>query len=196
MINGAYYYGGLGSGFDRTGYIAKNQTISVTSSMANGKIPSGIYRFGADGKMIIYHGVVDGHAYDENGFMIRAYALCEYNGDYYYIGDYNKIVTNKKVYLASEILKGTPFTAGYYEFDAEGKMIRKNGPQADGFFYINGVKQKAYQLIEYEGEYYYICDFHQYAKSKKIYMNSDVLKGTGFAAGYYEFDADGKMILK
>ena len=84
---------------------------------------------------------------------------------------------------------------GYYEFGADGKMVIKNGADADGYFYLNGVKQKAYRLIEFEGGYYYIAEYHKYVTGKKVYLAQDVLAGTNFVSGYYEFGADGKMVI-
>ena len=73
----------------------------------------------------------------------------------------------------------------------------KNGPQSDGFFYINDVRQNAYQLIEFEGDYYYINDFHKYAINKTIYLTAADLTAVGLSlpAGYYGFDAQGKLVV-
>ena len=191
-IDGYYYYGGVGSGFDRFWCVAKNQTVSVE---ANDLISSGVYHFGTDGKMEIYNGAVNGRIY-KNGQQVHAYRLVEVDGSYYYIAEYHKYVTDKKVYLAQDILAGTDFMPGYYEFGADGKMVIKNGADADGYFYLNGVKQKAYQLIEFEGGYYYIAEYHKYVTDKRVYLAQDILAGTDFMPGYYEFGADGKMVIK
>ena len=105
------------------------------------------------------------------------------------------------------MLEGTGLSAGYYTFNAEGKMViettdepsvpetdTKNGVHGD-YFYINGEKQLAYKLIEYQGYYYYVSDGHKVAKNVKLYLNK-VLEGTGLSAGYYSFDAEGKMVIK
>ena len=194
-VDGAYYYGGLGSGFETAGYIAKNTTLSVNSTKANGLIPSGTYTFGADGKMIINHGPVGQYFYDENGFMVHAYQLVEFEGDYYFINDGHKYAVNRTIYLSSKHLAGTPFKAGYFEFGADGKMILPSGAMDDGYFYIKGVKQLAYQFIEFEGDYYFISDYNKYVVNKKVYLSSKHTEGTPFKPGYFEFGADGKMIL-
>ena len=100
------------------------------------------------------------------------------------------------MYLTAKNLEGTGFSAGYYDFDADGKMIIKNGADADGYFYINGEKQKAYQLIEFDGSYYFISDYNKYVANKSVYMSVDNLEGTGLKAGYYYFDETGKMIIE
>ena len=71
----------------------------------------------------------------------------------------------------------------------------KNGPQADGYLYIDDVKQLAYQLVEYEGNYYFISDGNKYVAGKTAYVAATHMKALGLSAGYYEFDATGKMIL-
>jgi hypothetical protein len=48
----------------------------------------------------------------------------EYNGDYYFISDNNKLATNTTMYLSAKFVEGTPLTEGYYSFDADGKIIR------------------------------------------------------------------------
>ena len=93
----------------------------------------------------------------------------------------------------NKILEGTGLPAGYYAFDEEGRMI-KNGVYGD-YFYIDGVRQSAYQLIEYEGYYYYVENSNKLVKNRTIYMNK-ILEGTGLPAGEYAFDEEGRMILE
>ena len=57
------------------------------------------------------------------------------------------------------------------------------------------MKQEAYQLIEFEGYYYFIYDGHKYVVNDTKYLSEAHLEGTGLKDGYYEFDATGKMIL-
>ena len=75
-------------------------------------------------------------------------------------------------------------------------MIIKNGANSDGYFYIDGVKQKAYQLVEYNGDYYFISDYNKYVVNKTMFVEARFLTGTAFQPGYYEFGEDGKMIVK
>ncbi len=83
---------------------------------------------------------------------------------------------------------------GYYEFGADGKMVALNGPVGD-YFYKDGAMLKAYQLVEFEGSYYFINDSNKLAKNKRVYLSQTFVEGTGLEAGYYEFDANGKMII-
>ena len=156
----------------------------------------GYYEFDADGKIIRKNGPqADGYFY-RNGVRLNAYQIVEYEGDYYFIYDSHKYAKSRTLYLSAQFVEGTDLTVGYYEFDADGKIIRKNGPQADGYFYRNGVRLNAYQIVEYEGDYYFINDSNKYAASKTLYLTSQFVDPFGMAVGYYEFDADGKMVMK
>ena len=157
---------------------------------------AGNYYFDVDGKMELKNGPAEDGYFYLNGVKQLAYQLIEFEGNYYFIGGYNKYVTDKKAYLSAERVEGTPFKAGNYYFDADGKMELKNGPDADGYFYLKGEKQLAYQLIEFEGNYYYIASGHKYVTDKKVYLSATRVEGTPFKAGNYQFDAEGKMVLE
>ena len=59
------------------------------------------------------------------------YQLAEFEGNFYFINDGDKIVKNAKLYLSKQYVDGKSFPdgrtiqPGYYHFDAEGKMIIK-----------------------------------------------------------------------
>ena len=110
----------------------------------------------------------------------------------------NKTVTLTQARLDAA---GLDRVAGKYYFDAEGKLVLpevKNGPQADGFFYINDVKQTGYKLIEYNGDYYFIADFNKYVVNKTVTLTRARLASVGLdlPTGQYAFGADGKLILE
>ena len=90
----------------------------------------------------------------------------------------------------------TGLPAAKYTFDAEGRMIIKNGPQEDGTFYIDHVQQKCYQIVEFEGNYYFIYDGHKIVKDKTVFMSAQFMDGIGLPAGKYYFDAEGRMIIQ
>jgi hypothetical protein len=73
-------------------------------------------------------------------------------------------------------------------------MVILNGPEGD-YFYVNGIVQKAYQLVEYEGNYYFINDYNKLLKNRSVYLSEKFTAAHGLPAGKYTFDADGKMIL-
>ena len=128
-----------------------------------------------------------------NDVRLKAYQLVEFEGDYYFINDGHKIAKNKRIYLSERFVEGTDLKVGYYDFDAEGKMILLNGPVGD-YFYKDNVRLKAYQLVEFEGNYYFINDGHKIAKNKRIYLSQRFVEGTDLKVGYYEFDSEGKMV--
>ncbi len=72
----------------------------------------------------------------------------------------------------------------------------------DNHIYKDGIMQKAYQLVEVDGDIYYIGDRHEIIKGRKAYVKEDRINGVTFAdgtpitAGYYEFDSDGKLIIE
>ena len=182
-------------------------------TFADGRaIQPGTYYFDAEGKMEVpelKNGVVDGFLYINDVKQVR-YQLVEFEGNYYFINDGDKIAKNVKLYLSETYVKGMTFAdgraiqPGIYYFDAEGKMEVpefKNGV-VDGFLYINDVKQLAYQLVEFEGNYYFVNDGHKVAMNTKIYLSAKFVDGKTFAdgseipVGYYNFDAEGKMIIE
>mgnify|MGYP006974618197 CR=1 FL=1 len=85
-----------------------------------------------------------------------------------------------------------------------GKMVipeLKNGV-IDDCLYINDVKQLAYQLVEFEGDFYFINDgAHRIAKNTKLYLSETFVEGKTFAdgraiqPGTYQFDAEGKAYV-
>ena len=181
---------------------AKNAHLYLSGSFLNGTdFEAGYYDFDADGKLNIPEELPNGANEDGyfyiNGVKQTRYQLIKYGNDFYFINDGDQYAKNTKLYLSSTYVAGTDLPAGLYEFGADGKMIisaLKNGPQDDGYFYINGARQNAYQLVNYEGDYYFINDGHKIAKNARLYLGSTFLKGTDFAPGYYVFGADGKMV--
>ena len=187
--------------------IAKNKRIYLSERFVEGftyedgtPLAVGYYEFDESGKMIIKNGVVGDYFY-KNGVRLNAYQLVEYEGDFYFINDSHKVAKNKRIYLSQSFVEGftyadgTPLKVGYYEFDENGKMVILNGPVGD-YFYKNNVRLNAYQLVEYEGDYYFINDSHKLAKNKRIYLSQIFVEGTDLKVGYYEFDDDGKMIIE
>ena len=74
------------------------------------------------------NGPVNGYFY-RNNVRVNAYALVEYQGDFYFVGDGHKIATNTRLYLGAQFVAGKTYPdgsmleVGYYSFDAEGKMV-------------------------------------------------------------------------
>ena len=156
----------------------------------------GYYYFDAQGRLFDRNGPDENDFFYVNNAKQKAYKLCEYNGDWYFVAEYNKICRGQRRYLNADAVSGTGFQAGYFDFDSDGKMVPRNGPNEDGFFYIDNVKQKAYKLCEYQGEYYFVSEYHKFAVNQTRYLSKDNLQGTGFSSGYYKFDELGRMELK
>ena len=156
----------------------------------------GCYYFDAMGRLVIQNGPKDNGYFYLNGIRQKAYQVLEYEGSWYFITDGNKYAVSSRRYLNQQLLANTPFSAGYYEFDENGRMVLKNGPQDDGYFYLDGIKQKAYQLIEWNGDYYFINDAHKYARNIRLYLGQQFVEGSELAPGYYDFDETGKLVIK
>ncbi len=173
-----------------------NKRVFIEQKLLEGtSLKPGYYTFGADGKMELKNGPnEDGYFYIK-GEKQLAYQVIEFEGEYYYIGNYNKYYVNKRVFIEQKLLEGTSLKPGYYTFDADGKMELKNGPNEDGYFYVKGVKQLAYQVIQFEGAYYYIGNYNKYYVSKRVFVEKKLVEGTSLTPGYYDIDADGKMII-
>ena len=78
-------------------------------------------------------------------------------------------------------------------------MIVKQGI-VDGKYYINNIAVPAYYgLVEWEGDFYYINDNGNIVRNKSKYLTytNDLTfsDGTPIPHAYFNFDADGKMIL-
>ena len=84
---------------------------------------------------------------------------------------------------------------------ADGKMLQgivnKDGTL---YYFENGVGVEK-GLIELDGDYYFVTDYHKVAVSRRLYLTAAAINGltlpdgTELLPGYYQFGADGKMIL-
>ncbi|MBO5332947.1 MAG: leucine-rich repeat domain-containing protein [Clostridia bacterium] len=190
---------------DRKAYLSEERINGLT--YADGTpIEVGSYEFDENGKMVILNGVVGNYVY-KNNTKLKAYQLVEVDGDFYFIGDRHEIVKNKRIYLNEERINGltyadgTPITVGHYNVDADGKMIMLEGIIGNKV-YKNNTLLKAYQLVEVDGDFYFIGDRHEIIKGRKAYLSEERINGltyadgTPIAVGSYEFDENGKMIIE
>ncbi len=187
--NGDYYF--ISDGH----MLARNCKLYLSEHFVDGTgLSVGYHEFDADGKVVIKNGVVGDYFYINN-VRQNAYQVVEYEGYYYFISDGHNVAKNCKLYLGEQFVSGTALNVGYHEFDAEGKIVLKNGVVGD-YFYLNNIRQNAYQVIEFEGDYYFINDGHKVAKNCKLYLSEQFVSGTALNVGYHEFDSDGKIIFK
>ncbi len=199
--------------------VAKNTTLYLSEKFVEGKtfpdgraIQVGRYEFDAEGKMVIperKEGVVDGKLYINDVLQVR-YQLVRFGDDFYFVNDGDKVAKNCKLYLSAQYVSGKTFPdgraiqVGTYQFDAEGKMVipsLKNGV-VDDKLYINDVLQVRYQLVKFGDDFYFVNDGDKIARNSKLYLSDKFVSGKTFVdgtpvvAGYYYFDADGKMIVE
>ena len=127
-------------------------------------------------------------------------------GDYYYYISGNKTAKRNCSYLAYWVEKsGMPepdLPGGVYEFDNEGRIIIKQGlvkdPDGEIRYYVDGVA--IYAGLIKVGDYYYYISGNKTAKRNCTYTAYWVEKSgmpkTDLPDGKYEFDNEGRIILK
>ena len=193
--------------------VAKNTRLYLNANFVAGHvlpdgraILPGYYNFDSEGKMIVEplkNGVVGDYLYINDVKQTR-YKLVEFDGNFYFINDGDKVAKNTRLYLNANFVAGhvlpdgRAILPGYYNFDSEGKMIvepLKNGVVGD-YLYINDVKQTRYKLVEFDGYFYFINDGDKIAKNCRLYLSEQFTNGTPIVAGYYRFDANGKLIIE
>ncbi len=180
--------------FKRNGMVTSVETYVAKT---NGLLKAAKYTFDAEGRLMKLEGLHE----DLNGNLcyyvdyVKSYAgLVEVDGSFYYIASDLKAVKNCTYYVTkTNDLK----PAGYYTFDADGKMVIKNGlveENGDLYYYVDGAKTAA-GLIEWDGNYYYIASNLKAVKDAKHYVFADKANDLK-SAGWYWFNADGTMYLE
>ena len=179
--------------FKRNGMVTGVETYVAKT---NDLLKAAKYTFDAEGKLMKLEGLHE----DLNGSLcyyvdyVKNYAgLVEVDGSYYYIASDLKAVKNCTYYVTKT---NDRKPAGYYTFDADGKMVIKNGlveENGDLYYYVDGAKTAA-GLIEVDGNYYYIASSLKAVKNAKHYVFADRANGLK-SAGWYWFNEDGTMFL-
>jgi glucan-binding YG repeat protein len=183
----------------------RDKYVSNTNDLtySNGApIQKGIYSFDEQGRMILREGLIDG-VYYENNTPQPYKGLVEIDGSFYYINDGGKPIAGRSYFITNTNgltwANGVEIKKATYEFDADGKMVIRDG-FIDGVYYENNVVTPYKGLIEYEGNFYYINDHGKPVVGKTYFITktNDLTYADGVAItkGAYEFDADGKMIIK
>ena len=206
-LNGDFYYVGSGYKLAKSTSLYFAERFVKDHYFADGTpMHVGQYEIDADGKFIIKNGPVGNYFY-KNDIIVKGNQIIEFEGDFYYIGANNLLAKSTSLYFAERFVKdhyfadGTPMHVGQYEIDADGKFIIKNGPVGN-YFYKNDIIVKGNQIIEFEGDFYYIGANNLLAKSTSLYFAERFVKdhyfadGTPMHVGQYEIDADGKFIIK
>ena len=179
--------------FKRNGMVTNIETYVAKT---NGLLNAAKYTFDSEGKLMQLQGLhedLNGNLCYYVGYVKNYAGLVEVEGNYYYIASDLKAVKNGTYYVTkTNDLK----PAGFYTFDADGKMVIKNGlinENGDLYFYVDGAKTAA-GLIEVDGNYYYIASNLKAVKNAKHYVFADRANGLK-SAGWYWFNEDGTMFL-
>ncbi len=197
--NGDFYYVSYGGQI----MVNKNVYVKTTNDLlfADGTpVLNRTYTFDAEGKMVIFSGIIDG-VYYENSQPVSYKGLVEQDGDFYYIAYAGEVMVNKNVYVKTTngltFADGTPVLNRTYTFDAEGKMVIING-LIDGVYYENSQPVSYKGLIEQDGDFYYVSAAGEIIVGTSAYVKTT--NGLTFADGsaipnkVFAFDAEGKMI--
>ena len=183
--------------FKRNGMVTSVETYVAKT---NGLLKAAKYTFDAEGRLMKLEGLHE----DLNGNLcyyvdyVKNYAgLVEVDGSYYYIASDLKAVKNCTYYVTkTNDLK----PAGYYTFDADGKMVIKNGiyreKLGDGneylFYYVNNVRQVNTGLVQLDdGSYIYVRSGANLAVGSYYVSKTNNL----LPKGTYTFGEDGKMVV-
>ena len=204
-FDGSFYYIGSGN------KLAKNTNLYFADRFVNGHhfadgspMHVGRYDIDADGKFIIKNGPVGNYFY-KNDIMVKGNRIVEFEGYYYYVGANNLLAKSTSLYFTEKFVEGTSLSVGRYEIDADGRLIPesgpvvKNGPVGD-YFYKDGKIVPGNQLVQFEGDWYYVGAGNKLAKDCKLYFTAKFVVGKTLAdgcmieIGYHTFDENGKMI--
>ena len=164
----------------------------VTEAKANGLFPADTYKFGADGKMVIYDGVIVNGYYYEDGVKTEA-GLVKVDEDYYYAAEGGKVVTDAK-YDVTETNDLLP--EGIYRIDEEGKLILTTelvDEEGKLTYYEDGKLAEDAGLIKVGEDYYYIGE--EGVAVTDITMVVDKTNNL-LPSAEYTFGEDGKLIFK
>ncbi len=179
----------------------EKDTVSYVSN-TNGWLSEGWYSFDSNGKLIIKQGIVkdvDGEIrYYVDGVATYAGLVKDTDGSYYYIsGSTYTAVKDCKRYIT---YTNGLLPEGNYFFDADGKMLIKQGvvqdPDGEIRYYVDGVATYAGLVQDEEGYFYYISGNGCVAIKDRTYYISEGKANGLLPAGNYKFGADGKMDIK
>ena len=161
---------------------------------------AGYYTFMADGKMYIApeNGVVE--IIEENGELYytvdgvkQSSGVYENEGEYYYVKGNKTLYRDTVIWVTTAVAAKFGSAAGYYAFDNEGKLVQNGFIEApNGYTYYRSELELAKGLTKIgEDHYFFNVSSGSMYKDANMWIGAD--NAYGFAAGYYYFDADGRM---
>ena len=176
-----------------TGALVTNQTIWAT--VTNDLVPFAKYEFDANGKMNVKNGFVeeDGELYYyENGVKHTARGLFKVGNDYYYAKSGGALLRNCTEWanVTNDLLPKAK-----YEFDANGKIVLKNGFISEAgelYYYVNGEKYTTRGAFKVGDDYYYAQNGGALIRNKTLWVS--VTNGL-ITEGRHTFDEDGKIVF-
>ena len=193
LIDGEYYY------FNPNGVMYADKTTYIGANDYG--FAKGYYTFQADGTMFIPDLIngkreiikKDGKLYFTIDGVVMKNGLNELDGEYYYSKPDGTLVVGAMYWVNQKNdLIGEP--NGYYNFDAEGKLIKTgfvHGADGNTFYYIDCVRARGLVLID--GDYYFFNPNGVMYANRSSWIGGD--NPYGIKGGTYKFDAEGKMIL-
>ena len=174
----------------QNGAVYKDATLFVAEAKTNGLASAGKYAFDEDGKMIRTapkNGIVDGRYY-VNDELVKGAGLVEFDGDIYFVKQNGSVYMNGSLVVSEAKANGLA-PAGTYDFDADGKMIIKNGV-IKGYYYENNVLVKGKGLVLYNDKVYFVKQNGAIYKDGTLFVSGSKTNGI-LEAGLHTFDADG-----
>ena len=181
MYNGDIYLVGAGA------MVTKNVTRYV--SRTNGLKPVGVYTFDAEGKLVIYNGIVDGYYYVDG--IKTAAGMLHIDGNYYFATSGGKLKASESSWCSNN---NGLLPAGTYRFDAEGKVIMEAAVVNENgtlYYYQDGRRINKAGLVAYNGAIYFIGDGAIAVTNTTV----TITKTNGLKEpGTYTFDAEGKLV--
>ncbi|MBQ8301985.1 MAG: phosphodiester glycosidase family protein, partial [Clostridia bacterium] len=132
--------------------------------------------------------------YKDTSAESRSCRPYEINGKLYLFNRQGYMQTGVVFYCHT--FSGTSAEIYYYDCGIDGVASLLNGLY-NGYFYNDGEKMLAYQLVQdADGDYYFVNDGHKVAMNTTIYLADRFVAGhtyadgTAMKAGYYTFDAE------
>ena len=185
-LDDTYYY------ITQQGKVYTNGTLYMNEAMTNGFFSAGNYTFDENGALVLKQGIVDGYYY-ENGELVKGKGLVEYEGALYFVKQNGAVYVGNDLFVSEAKANGY-VASGSYDFDEDGKMIRKDGV-IDGFYYENGSLVKGKGLVKIGNDLYFVKQNGAVYVGNGLYVSEAKANGL-MAPGTYDFGEDGKMIRK
>ena len=208
--NGVYYYYNEGRRVDNAGLVKVGEDYYCVSSggmvivdqtrwmskVNNYPFTAGMYRFAADGKIIMTEEVVneDGvYYYYNEGRRVENAGLVKVGEYYYCVSSGGKVIVSETRWMSK--VNGYPFAAGMYRFDDMGRIIMTTDiVNEDGvlYYYKSGMRTANAGLVEYNGAYYYVGADAKVAVNTTVNVTASKTNGLK-PAGVYCFGEDGTL---